>query len=323
MPPRDDLPVAAEEDVEDHADDRQEQQDEQPRERDRRLAVVHDQHDDQDEPVDVEDHAQPCRQEREEDGHAGTLSDEGGRCHAPLAGDAARLTRGARAAGRAAHVGVRDRTRYVRSRGSRRQGRGTGRTRDAQLAHDPVHLFVGLYETGEAAERDFDNVVALHRQGLVAAFDAALIVRGEDGTLRVEHKKRSGPSHPDRARRRRAPHRAHAVRRHPVRPDRRRHRRAGPARGGQPAEEGCGGARGVAGTGSEAALAVVSNKTDTGRLEQMLPGASQRIAKVLDVEHDGLRRGARARRWTRSEDGPGGALRRPARQLRPPAAVRA
>ena len=31
---------------------------------------------------------------------------------------------------------------------------------------------------------------------------------------------------------------------------------------------------------------MVSNKTDVGRVEQMLPGASQRMAKVLDVEKD-------------------------------------
>ena len=60
------------------------------------------------------------------------------------------------------------------------------------MAHDPVHLFVGVYDSAEAAERDFHNVVSLHRQGLVAAYDAALLERGEDGDLRVAHKKRSG-----------------------------------------------------------------------------------------------------------------------------------
>ena len=43
---RHDLPVAAEEDVEEDADERQEDEDEQPGERDRRLAVVHDEQDD-------------------------------------------------------------------------------------------------------------------------------------------------------------------------------------------------------------------------------------------------------------------------------------
>ena len=35
-----------------------------------------------------------------------------------------------------------------------------------------------------------------------------------------------------------------------------------------------------------AAVAVVSNKTDVDRLEQMLPEAGKRLAKVLDVEKD-------------------------------------
>jgi uncharacterized membrane protein len=153
------------------------------------------------------------------------------------------------------------------------------------MAHDPVHLFVGLYETREAAERDFDNVVALHRQGLVAAYDAALIVRGDDGAPRVERKKHSG-------------HHVltglgigallsvltpfvaipfgllgaggGALVRH--------------AEGSLPksdAEE-----LGASVAGSEAALAVVSNRTDTGRVGQMLPGAARRIAHVLDVEGD-------------------------------------
>ena len=30
---------------------------------------------------------------------------------------------------------------------------------------------------------------------------------------------------------------------------------------------------------------IASKKTEPGRLEQMLPGASRRIAKVLDLEH--------------------------------------
>ena len=50
------------------------------------------------------------------------------------------------------------------------------------VAKDPLHLYIGLYEDLEKAEHDFDGLVALHRQGLVAAFDAAVIERGEDGT---------------------------------------------------------------------------------------------------------------------------------------------
>jgi hypothetical protein len=150
---------------------------------------------------------------------------------------------------------------------------------------DRVHLFIGLYETEAAAGRDFDNVVALHRRGLVAAYDAALLEPGDDGGLRVAHKKRSG-------------HHvltglglgallsvltpfiavpfgllgggAGALVRH--------------AEGSLPKKD-------VDELGEtlrqyEAAVAVVSNKTDVDRVEQMLPGAKRRLAKVLDVDKD-------------------------------------
>ena len=153
------------------------------------------------------------------------------------------------------------------------------------MAHDPVHLFIGLYDSAEGAEHDFDNVISLHRQGLVGAYDAAVIERDDDGELRVAHKKRSG-------------HHiltglgigalftvltpfiavpfgligagSGALVKH--------------AEGSLPKKD-------IdeltdALTGNEAALAVVSNKTDVGRVEQMLPGATQRMAKVLDVEGD-------------------------------------
>ncbi len=81
LAPRHDLPVAAEEDVEEHADERQEQQDEQPGQRDGRLAVVHDEHDDEDGPVDVEHDVDPRRQEREEDCHGGDAIRPCSRCH--------------------------------------------------------------------------------------------------------------------------------------------------------------------------------------------------------------------------------------------------
>jgi len=152
------------------------------------------------------------------------------------------------------------------------------------VAKDPVHLYVGLYDGLEKAERDFDGLVALHRQGLVAAFDAAVVERDEDGTPRIVHKKRTG-------------HHiltgfgvgavltvltpfvaipfavigggAGALVRH--------------AEGSLPksdAEE-----LGEALVADQAALVIASKKTEPGRLEQMLPGASRRIAKVLDLEH--------------------------------------
>lgn len=151
------------------------------------------------------------------------------------------------------------------------------------MAHDPVHLFVGLYDTAEAAGRDFDNVVSLHRQGLVAAYDLALLERGDDGELRVAHKKRSG-------------HHvltglglgallsvltpfiivpfgligagAGALVRH--------------AEGSLPKEDAD--ELGESLRQYEAAVAVVSDKTGVDRVEQMLPEARRRVAKVLDVE---------------------------------------
>ena len=109
------------------------------------------------------------------------------------------------------------------------------------MAKDPVHLYIGLYDDVEKADHDFDGLVALHRQGLVASFDAAVIERGEDGTPRIVHKKRTG----------------HHILTGlgigalltvltpfvaiPFAADRRRRRRSGAPRRGQPAEGRCGG----------------------------------------------------------------------------------
>jgi uncharacterized membrane protein len=153
------------------------------------------------------------------------------------------------------------------------------------VAKDPVHLYVGLYEDPEKAERDFDGLVALHRQGLVAAFDAAVVECGEDGTPRIVHKKRTGHhiltglgigalltvltpfvAIPFAA----IGAGAGALARH-----------AEDSLPKSDAEE-----LGEALAANEAALVVASKKTEPGRLEQMLPGASRRMAKVLDVDKD-------------------------------------
>ncbi|MCU0971828.1 MAG: hypothetical protein MUF57_08605 [Gammaproteobacteria bacterium] len=151
------------------------------------------------------------------------------------------------------------------------------------MTHDPVHLFVGEYESEEAAEQDFGNVVALHRQGLVGAYDLALVVRGDDGEPRVERKKHSG-------------HKiltglgvgallsvltpfvvvpfgligagGGALLRH--------------AEGSMPKDQAED--LGASLRGSAAALIAVSNRTDVGRVEQLFPGATRRVAHVLDVE---------------------------------------
>ena len=153
------------------------------------------------------------------------------------------------------------------------------------MAKDPVHLYVGLYEDLAKAEQDFDGLVALHRQGLVAAFDAAVVERGEDGAPRIVHKKRTGhhvltgfgvgailtvltpfvaiPFAVIGAG-------AGALVRH-----------AEDSLPKSDAEE-----LGEALAANEAALVIASKKTEPGRLEQMLPGASRRMAKVLDLEHE-------------------------------------
>jgi uncharacterized membrane protein len=153
------------------------------------------------------------------------------------------------------------------------------------MAHDPVHLFVGVYDAAEAAERDFHNVVSLHRQGLVAAYDAALLERGEGGALRVAHKKRSG-------------HHVlagfgigalltvlmpfvaipfgligagtGALARH--------------AEGSLPRKDAD--ELGASLEKAAGAVVVVSDKTGVDRLEQMLPEATRRVAQVLDVDKD-------------------------------------
>ena len=155
------------------------------------------------------------------------------------------------------------------------------------MAKDPVHLYVGLYEDLEKAERDFDGLVALHRQGLVAAFDAAVVERGEDGDPRIVHKKRTRPPHPARASAIGAlltvltPFVAI-----PFAVDRRRRRRAGRATPRAACPRATREELGEALAANEAALVIASKKTEPGRLEQMLPGASRRVAKVLDIEHE-------------------------------------
>jgi uncharacterized membrane protein len=165
------------------------------------------------------------------------------------------------------------------------------------VAKDPVHLYVGLYEDVERADRDFDGLVTLHAQGLVGAFDAAVLERGEDGRPRIERKKRTGHHvltglgigallsvlTPFTA----IPFAiigagTGALVRH--------------AEGSLPREDADELAETLA--GNEAALLVASMKTEPSRLEQMLPGAARRLALELDVEKDDF---AEALRQARDE----------------------
>lgn len=152
------------------------------------------------------------------------------------------------------------------------------------MAKDPVHLYVGLYEEVEKAEHDFDGLATLHRQGLVAAYDAAVVERGEDGAPQIVHKKRTGHHiltgvgvgalltvlTPFIA----IPFAVIGAGTGALV----RHAEDSLPKGD--AEE-----LGEALAANEAALVIASKKTEPGRLEQMLPGASRRITKVLDLEH--------------------------------------
>ncbi len=153
------------------------------------------------------------------------------------------------------------------------------------MDRDPVHLFVGLYASVEAAESDFEGLKKLYSEGLTGTYDAAVVTRDAEGTPRVDKRRHSG----------------HAVW----------------------AGAGIGALVGVlfpvaliplaaigAGTGAlvrhaqdglpkkdaqelaealasgEAALAVVSDETMAEHVEQVFPQATKRIAKVLDVKKD-------------------------------------
>ena len=153
------------------------------------------------------------------------------------------------------------------------------------MGRDPVHLYVGLYDSVKMAERDLGDLKKLHAEGLAGAYDAAVVTRDADGTPRVVRKKHGG---------------------HPVW-----------------AGAGIGALVGVifpvaviplaaigAGTGAlsrhakdglpkedaeelaealssgEAALVVVGDAAMKERIEQVFPDARRRIAKELDVDKD-------------------------------------
>lgn len=58
------------------------------------------------------------------------------------------------------------------------------------MAKGTVHLCVGIYGQLETAEGDYADLKRLHGEGLVGAYDAAVVARGEDGTIAVKERKR-------------------------------------------------------------------------------------------------------------------------------------
>ena len=155
------------------------------------------------------------------------------------------------------------------------------------MAHDPVHLFIGLYDSVEVAERDLGGLKKLHAEGLAGTYDAAVVTRDAGGTPQVVERKHShaawigagvgaiiGVIYPIAL----VPlvlggAAAGALVRH--------------AEQGLSKEDAAELAEALA--GGEAALAVVSDVTMNEHLEQVFPGATRRIAKVLDVEKDDFR----------------------------------
>jgi uncharacterized membrane protein len=54
---------------------------------------------------------------------------------------------------------------------------------------DTFVVLVGVYPDAEAAEADYDAVKALHKEaGLLDAYDAAVVVRNEDGKVHITKK---------------------------------------------------------------------------------------------------------------------------------------
>ena len=58
------------------------------------------------------------------------------------------------------------------------------------MAKGTVHLCVGIYDRLETAEEDYADLNKLHHAGLVGAYDAAVVTRGSDGTVAVVDRKK-------------------------------------------------------------------------------------------------------------------------------------
>jgi len=156
------------------------------------------------------------------------------------------------------------------------------------MAKGTVHLCVGIYERLESAEGDYADLKQLHSEGLVGAYDAAVVARAADGSIAVVERKKetargawtglgigavAGLLFPP------------AI--------------IGAALVGGVAGGLVGRARerlskadteelGAALRGDEVALAVVGDIALFERLEQVLPRASRRIAKELDLTREDI-----------------------------------
>jgi uncharacterized membrane protein len=158
------------------------------------------------------------------------------------------------------------------------------------MAKGTVHLCVGIYDRLDTAESDYVDLKRLHSEGVVGAYDAAVVTREADGTIAVVERKKET---------------AHgawtglgigAVAGLLLPPALIGAALVGGVAGGLVgrAREGLSKADveelGAALRNDEVALAVVGDVALFERLEQVLPRASRRIAKELDLTKEDLGR---------------------------------
>lgn len=62
------------------------------------------------------------------------------------------------------------------------------------MADEPVFLYLAAYDSEDDARLDFDVLSELHAAGVVGTYDAALVVKGEDGKVHV-HKREKPTQH--------------------------------------------------------------------------------------------------------------------------------
>ena len=156
------------------------------------------------------------------------------------------------------------------------------------MAKGTVHLCVGIYEKLEIAEGDYSELSTLHHAGLVGAYDAAVVTRAADGVVTVVERKK------DTARGTWTGLGIGALTGLLFPPAILGAALVGGAAGGlvgkareslskADAEE-----LGAALKEHEVALAVVGDAALFERLQQVLPRASRRIAKELDLTREDL-----------------------------------
>jgi len=156
------------------------------------------------------------------------------------------------------------------------------------MAKGTIHLCVGIYHDLESAEGDYADLKKLHHEGLVGAYDAAVVAREDDGTIAVTERKR------DTARGAWTGLGIGALAGLLFPPAIIGTALVGAVAGGlvgrarESLSEADAEELGAALREHEVALAVVGDAALFERLDQVLPRASRRIAKELDLTKDDL-----------------------------------